>query len=427
MSRKWVIILLTLLIALSLPRYVRTTILKPLQDDCPDFGVHYCSARVLGTGLDFYDTPKLKVQAARFGVVMELDGTNHPPFLATLLWPLSWVPYDAAKALWVILNQVLLAGVIALLSAWTGRAQRFAVTAALVVIALNSGPVAAHFAAGQVKLLVLFLLCASLVLFDRRRDEAAGILVGLAAAIQLYPAAFSLYFAWKRAWRAFAASVVASALATVLTLSVLGWRIHANYITDVLPHAAVQRDLDHFSNQSIYALCLRVFSDTRFSKALVSRPELARPSAALLSLMALSAAAYVCRRRERPSGHALKLEASFVLLTANLAVSHAWDMSFVVTFLPLAVALAQLLSAPGMTGWGMATWLLAAVLIHFDFGWLLSARANAATMVCCPRLLGSLFLLALVALLMRSTITLDSQATGHRIDRRRESVTSVGT
>ena len=77
---------------------------------------------------------------------------------------------------------------------------------------------------------VLLVLCCSLYLLQRRRDEEAGIVLGLGAAIKLAPAFMLIYLAWKGRWRAVIAGAVVVVLSFVISCGVLGFDVHRPFL-----------------------------------------------------------------------------------------------------------------------------------------------------------------------------------------------------
>lgn len=83
---------------------------------------------------------------------------------------------------------------------------------------------------------VLFACCAlSLLSILRQKDFLAGLLIGLAACLKLYPGVIVLYFILTGRWRSMAGVLLSTALVTIYSVAVLGWAEHVFFVLDLLP------------------------------------------------------------------------------------------------------------------------------------------------------------------------------------------------
>jgi hypothetical protein len=84
---------------------------------------------------------------------------------------------------------------------------------------------------GNVNLFIMFLVVSSLVVFRRKWDLTAGVLIALAAACKVTPALFIGYFLWKRAWRTLAGVALGLLLFFVaIPAATLGWQANAELL-----------------------------------------------------------------------------------------------------------------------------------------------------------------------------------------------------
>ena len=142
----------------------------------------------------------------------------YPPFAAIVLTPLVLLPWNAA---WVTLFALSLASIAVTLyvvarSVWPAGEVPGAVALATMALplALVLEPVRGTFEFGQINLILMGLVAADCLV--RRPRGPRGLLVGLAAAIKLTPAAFVLFFLLRRDPRAAVVAVVTAVAATVL-------------------------------------------------------------------------------------------------------------------------------------------------------------------------------------------------------------------
>jgi alpha-1,2-mannosyltransferase len=142
----------------------------------------------------------------------------YPPFAAIVLTPLVLLSWNAA---WVTLFALSLASIgvtlyVVARSVWPAGEvpAAVAIATAALPLALVLEPVWGTFEFGQVNLILMALVAADCL--THRPRWPRGLLVGLAAAIKLTPAAFVLFFLLRRDTRAAVVAVVTAVAATVL-------------------------------------------------------------------------------------------------------------------------------------------------------------------------------------------------------------------
>jgi hypothetical protein len=214
-----------------------------------DFNNYYAAALALrgNAQANIYDLRVLRQAALAHHAMPPSDLYLYPPVLAVLLLPLTAMPYDAARLLWVgfslacwlacalLLVDLLRAALQdapssappAPARAWRQALRhrfiegadaglwRFA-AAAMLFAALTFMPLAMTVAYGEVNALILLCLLLAAWLARCRRPLAAGMLLGLAAGIKVYPLVLIGYYALRGRWR-----VVGSALASLAALGAL--------------------------------------------------------------------------------------------------------------------------------------------------------------------------------------------------------------
>jgi hypothetical protein len=198
--------------------------------------------------------------------------------------------------------------------------------------------------------------------------------VALAAALKLTPGLLLAYLAWKRWWRACAASAVGLAAFTLLPGFALGfqrlgellWQYYGAMIAPFAVEGAVLHTEE--SNQSLGAVLHRLLTDQQSidldSGHVGFNPvsldvETAEWIVRVVSLALLAALAGVCRAPGSPRGLRIATEYALVLI-AMLAISpRSWKHHYVVMALPYACALAWA-TLPGWRDWRRR--LLAAVV-----------------------------------------------------------------
>jgi hypothetical protein len=137
----------------------------------------------------------------------------NPPIMGLILYPLSLLPelsigyqdLDLGALAWFCVK----VGLTVVAFLWAvqiiqQRNQPFPPWAQTVMLVLSLRPLVGDLSHGNVNLLILFLVIASLYAFHRGRDVTAGLVLALAIACKVTPALFIPYFLWKRAWKTLA-------------------------------------------------------------------------------------------------------------------------------------------------------------------------------------------------------------------------------
>lgn len=156
----------------------------------------------------------------------------YPLFLATIVRPLTWLPVRTASVLWYVLQWGCLLYVLHSARLRIRGRELAGVSAIAIVVAVFGDVLQIEFLNGQVNLIVVALVVASVWLADRRTVVAPALL-GAAMAIKLTPALLVVYWIVRRRF-AYAAQAVGWAVLFVLVpWLVVGnrlWTLYADYV-----------------------------------------------------------------------------------------------------------------------------------------------------------------------------------------------------
>jgi Glycosyltransferase family 87 len=186
-----------------------------------DFSNYYESAWALRHGIDPYSTSLTPIgEQLSLETNWLVHASETPPFLVCFE-PLTWLRPKVAFWIWTAINFSALAIAMYLLLAHrpglTGR------TALLLAgLMLMSAPVNLNFYWGQSQLMILALMAAAMRAMERKRDGAAGLLIGAAALLRAYPLLLVGYFVFRRKWRAVIFATVGIAAGGFATVAILG-------------------------------------------------------------------------------------------------------------------------------------------------------------------------------------------------------------
>ncbi|PWU53118.1 hypothetical protein DLJ46_01785 [Micromonospora globispora] len=185
---------------------------------------------------------------------------TYPPFSALLLRPFALLPLGVTVAAFTILTAI---GVV-VTTRWLVQPmierhdlpRVFTVTVAvLLVFTVESTRETITF--GQINMLLVVLILADLLFAVPQERRWAGVGVGLATALKLFPGIFIVYLLATRRWRAAVVASATAALATLLAAAVApsdSWRFwtHELWATDRVGRT------DYTGNQSLFGLLSRI-------------------------------------------------------------------------------------------------------------------------------------------------------------------------
>src|SRR5262249_27328923 len=153
---------------------------------------------------------------------------------------------------------------------------------------------------------LLGLVTAAWALDRSGRSGAAGLLVGVAAAIKLFPAYLGLYFVARRRWRALLAAAASFAALTLATGAVLGRQAYDDYLHIVLPYMRVFPTLGY--NFSVAGFWHKLFDPAGEGGIVIplwTSPALARYGTLLSDLIVTAILVRLASRAKTPAGRDL--------------------------------------------------------------------------------------------------------------------------
>ncbi|MCO1657790.1 DUF2029 domain-containing protein [Pseudonocardia sp. S2-4] len=319
----------------------------------------------------------------------------YPPFAAVLMVPLAVVPWTASWVALLALSTAALGATLYVVARrlWPGGGPGGALSVASLALplcllvepgraidferpiegiqraTLSLEPIMQTIEFGQVNLLLMALVAADCLVARPRWRR--GLLVGLAAAIKLTPAAFVLYFLVRRDYRAAVTAAVTGVVATVVGFVVAPGQSWTFWLDN--PTGGVSGS-PFFTNQTFEAVLVRAGVD-------------GLPLTAgwlLLSAALLAVALPVIRRADAPL--ALMATAGVALLVSPTSWSHHW-----VWIAPALLVMAATAWQRRSAVWAAATVLTAAVFVLAPHQWLPRAGSVELTWSTTDQVLGSTY------------------------------------
>jgi hypothetical protein len=258
---------LVLLVAL-VANLVARGIVPAMSTVGSDFPSYFTAARIVAEGGDaqrLYDIPWFQEQMRRYQIGKPSAGkfSPFPPPTALLLVPLARLaPLDALRAVTAVSVLCLIASIflLARILAWS------ALDAALLVL-LSGWAILAALRLGQPYILVSASCILGYYAYLRERPWLAGASLGLFTPLKYFPVVILGYLGLCRRWQVLAGGALVIALVSGLSVAVLGWSIHAQFLGSVLGDHLVGK----LSMQDPFSASFQSF-DSLFRRLLVFDP-----------------------------------------------------------------------------------------------------------------------------------------------------------
>ena len=311
-----------------------------MDDIGVDLVQEWASVRNWFTGLPVYEDhavslprhlPKLFGDATKVRIAIHYNA--HPPSSVLIVLPLGLLSYGQALLVWNILSLLLIALAIyqivrelaIQLPAW------FWLPGLALLMLYN--PLQQQVNQGQLNGLLLFMLTQAWVADRRGHSRWAGVWLGLATVLKLFPGALFLYLLMRGCWRGLMAGMFTVLAVTLLTVLVLGMETYYDYVQRVIP------TLNEFRasklNSSIWGFWIKLLIGSSLEKvtAWVVMPWLAWLFIGIGCGLVTWAMAWVAWRSQTQE----QGDAAFALSLTGMALLSpiTWDHSLLLLTMPL--------------------------------------------------------------------------------------------
>jgi hypothetical protein len=230
-------------------------IIEPTQDTWtsrpwrPMRSLHSCVSSYWVAGVEVHDIPSIydetlysqpqsDPKATRIPKLLgpfNIDQYEYPPAFLLLPRALTLVAPDfwSFRRLWFALN---LAIVVAAAVAVARRVDKALGTHAtwLVPFVIAAPPAMVTFMAGNIQLAVIAVSLLAMLLFERDRPIAGGLLLAFVTVSKLFPGVLLLYLLLRRQWKPVAWTAAWGVVLVAVSLIDLGWQPYATFV-DHLP------------------------------------------------------------------------------------------------------------------------------------------------------------------------------------------------
>lgn len=311
--------------------------LWPQSHHVVDFHQEWLSARNYWTGRPIYGSiaEALWVHDRRRPDLSQavFDVNAHPPAAVLVALPLGLLDDSSAFLIWNLISfGALLVSVLLILIDLKISFSPELLTI-LVCGLLVSEPIYMHFIYGQINFLLLLLLTLGWWLERRQYFLLAGVCLGVATALKLFPGFLVVYYFGRRQWRAVLAAVLGFLGVNLLSGLVLGFDVFRGYWELGLPSAAQFRGA--FGNASLPGLWVKLFAATGRHGPATSLLDWPMLAWLLTTLSWTILSAWVWYKAQQVDSEFTRHQAFSLALTAMLLVSPiTWDHYFVLLLLP---------------------------------------------------------------------------------------------
>lgn len=340
----WAVLALVVAVVLG-PRFVE--MFRPPADGFYDFSQEWLSARNYFTGSPVY-SPQLDAVKRHTGRVPPdpdnlLPWNAHPPASILLALPFGQVTdYNTAHYYWNLATfPLFLLGLVIILLALEVPLRWYSVFPAIVLIVV-SAPVFSNLGQGQMNFALLPLI--ALAWWADRRDHQwlAGLALGLAAGLKLFPGFLFLYFLFAGRWRALATGLLTVAAVNGVAWLVFGTEAFTTYVRQVMP--SLLDFQSSWRNVSLTGFWQRLFNPQPHEKIVAFKvlPQLGQALALASQLLVAAVTALVALRAKTPvtSDRAVAVGVIGMILASPIA----WTHYFVLLAIPVGVLWARLQS-----------------------------------------------------------------------------------
>jgi hypothetical protein len=263
-----------------------------------------------------------------------LQVNAHPPTSVLLAVPFCWLDYADAFLAWNLLSLVCFAVSLWVVIRQLGlRVTGWGLLAAWALL-LFCNPFRQQINQGNLNLLLMLLFAAAWALERSEKPGWAGLVIGLATAIKLFPGFLLVYYAARGRWRVVIAGTLTVIGLTLLTLPVVGLDTYVSYYRDAMPKVTIFRGW--WINASLPGLFNKLLDGSSgHTLPLVANPALAMAMTAAI-IVILCAVLFVATRRAR-TRREHDLTFGLAVVTLLLIAPLTWDHYFLLLLVPLAV------------------------------------------------------------------------------------------
>jgi hypothetical protein len=297
----------------------------------------------------------------------------YPPPSILAFWPLTFLSFANAFIAFTLISHLCLLGSlwliitrIAPLPRHMGLRTAFVCFSIAYVLSFNA--VQVTLLLGQINLIVLFLICASLAAIQSRGPAwRIAVPLSFAILIKTYPIFLLILLVARRRYKAAVLAVTYLGVIIAVAAVVVPTYVWASWLTEIVPAASSSKELfrlfshtplDFTWNQSIAGFLKRLLGDTIWGQSPLSYPGLARPLTGILDAVVIALTSFWAFRfyKHANPGDRVTDDMAAFLLMIYLIAPISWDHHLVFVLPALIAALGLILQGTirGKTAFAVA-------------------------------------------------------------------------
>lgn len=264
-----------------------------------------------------------------------LPWNAHPPAVTALTLPFGKLDYPSAQLLWNLLTFPLFVVSLLLIIRELKIPLHIWSPFPALVLLLLCGPIYYQLILGQINFPILFFMTLAWSADRHDRPGWAGVALGIATGLKLYPGFAFIYFLFSGRWQALVTGAVSFLTLNGFALLVFGVREFETYINEVIP--SLMHYQSSWRNTTLTGFWLRIFDPQPQEKIipLVASPVLGKIAVLISRLIIVAVVARVIWFAKTVEGRDRAYALSLVGMILVSPV--AWTHYFVLLALPLAL------------------------------------------------------------------------------------------
>jgi hypothetical protein len=269
------------MLAAIVAAFVMLTLLPAQNHLTGGFLAYYAAGDLIASGADargLYDTPAFerRVRELSHGTVRDVYLGNTPA-LAVAWLPLAILPIESARRLWIWLNVLFVAAVIALTAARLPTTYRLPAVVLFAAVLTIPSPAREQMLLGQMYTFLLLLHTLGWRAYERGADALTGVALGIAMMLKLSGWPIGVLLLLRRRWRAVFWTMGTAAAIFLFTLPWVGVEAWREAVFVQMPASAAMPQAKLSAYQTVSGVWQHLFRhDADFNPHSRRRPAVAR-------------------------------------------------------------------------------------------------------------------------------------------------------
>ena len=260
---RWRNVLLGGMLAAILAAFAILTLLPAQNRLTHGFLAYYAAGELIASGADarqLYDVPAFERRVRELSHGTVRDGyIGNTPALAVAWLPLGKLPVESARRLWIWLNVLFVAAIIALSAARLPSTYRLPAVVLLAALFTIPSPAREQMLLGQMYIFLLLLHTLGWRAYERDNDALTGVALGITMMLKLSGWPIGVLLLLRRRWRAVFWAVGTAAAIFLFTLPWIGVEAWREAVFVQMPASVAMPAAKHSAFQTVSGLWQHLF------------------------------------------------------------------------------------------------------------------------------------------------------------------------